>query len=117
MRNRCYLVAVKNISNRSWQTVNRRATLFCACTVSTAQGNSVVLCLNEASGVASPKCLGDKNLTLGEQQYFCLERPFSKHKMTRYAKSLGCMPPYAHPQLRLCCEHSVDTTFTASHVN
>jgi len=27
-------------------------------------------------------------LTLGEQQHFCLGRRFSKHKMTRYAKSL-----------------------------
>jgi len=42
------------------------------------------------SGVASPKCFegekfgGTKCLTLGEQHYFCLERQFSKHKMTGY---------------------------------
>jgi len=39
-------------------------------------------------GVASPKFLGGQKiwvecLTLTEQQYFCLERRFSKHEMTR----------------------------------
>jgi len=42
--------------------------------------------------------VGAKCLTLGEQQYFCLGRCFSKHKITRYAKYLG--PPW----LRLCIQ-------------
>jgi len=42
------------------------------------------------SGVASTKTGGGaKCLILGEQQYFCLGRRFSKHKMTRYAKNFG----------------------------
>ena len=46
------------------------------------------------SGVASPKFLGSKSLTLREQRYNCLGRRFSKHKMTRYAKNLGgAWPP------------------------
>ena len=37
---------------------------------------------------------GAKYLTLGEKQYFCLGRPFSQHKMARYAKNSGwpCLP-------------------------
>jgi len=34
-------------------------------------------------------------LTLGEQQYFCLGRRFSKHQMTRYAKNFGGHGPLA----------------------
>ena len=45
--------------------------------------------LLQTSSVASPKILDKtKCLTLGEQQYFCLGRRFSKRKMTRYAKNL-----------------------------
>jgi len=33
-----------------------------------------------------------KCLTLGEQQYFCLGRHFTKHKMTRYVKNFGAWP-------------------------
>jgi len=48
------------------------------------------------SGVASTKFWGGpKRLILGEQQYCCLGRCFSKHKMTRYAKSLEGMAPWA----------------------
>jgi len=39
--------------------------------------------MDENSGVASPIFRGDRNLTLGEQQYIYLGRRFSKHKMTR----------------------------------
>ena len=52
-----------------------------------------------SGGVARPKIFGGtkffggaKCLTLDEQQYFCLGRHFSKHKMTRYAKNLGGWP-------------------------
>jgi len=50
------------------------------------------------SGVGSQNFLKGKNiwaglkcLILGEQQYFCLERRFSKRKITRYAKNFGGM--------------------------
>jgi len=46
----------------------------------------------DTSGVASPKFWGEKYLTLGEQQYFCFGRRFSKHKMARYAKNLTMSP-------------------------
>jgi len=52
------------------------------------------------SGVASPKFLGSKSLTLREQRYNCLGRRFSKHKMTRYAKNLGghgLLTPWVRP--------------------
>jgi len=39
-----------------------------------------------------PKCL-----TLGEPQYFCFGRRFSKHKMTIYAKNLGWDGPLGPP--------------------
>jgi len=42
--------------------------------------------------IGGPQCL-----TSGEQQYFCLGRRFSKHKMTRYAKYLG-PPGYVYVQ-------------------
>ena len=52
-----------------------------------------------SGGVARPKIFGGtkffggaKCLTLDEQQYFCLGRHFSNHKMTRYAKNLGGWP-------------------------
>jgi len=38
---------------------------------------------------------GPKCFTLGEQQYFCLGRRFSKRKMIRYAKNCG---EAVHPQ-------------------
>jgi len=42
-------------------------------------------------------------LTLDEQQYVCLGRRFSKHKITRYAKNLGGpWPPKPPGWLRLC---------------
>ena len=42
---------------------------------------------------SQPKILGAaKYLTLGEQQYFCFGRRFSKHKMARYAKNLTMSP-------------------------
>ena len=53
--------------------------------------NSVCL----ISSVANPKLFwggkkwGGECLTLGEQQYFCLGRRFSKHKMTKCAKNFG----------------------------
>jgi len=51
-------------------------------------------CCGEASAnFRWPKIFGGKCLTLGEQQYFCLERRFSKHKMARYAKNFGGMAP------------------------
>jgi len=46
---------------------------------------------------------GAKCLILGEQQYFCLGRRFSKHKMIRYAKNLGChgpLPLFSTPMQR-----------------
>jgi len=54
-----------------------------------------------SSGVASPIFFGGaKCLTLGEQQYFCLGRRFSKHEMTKYAKNLGVGPcPPAMPMI------------------
>ena len=45
--------------------------------------------------LSPPKLLGRPEcLTLGELQYFCLGRRFSKHKMARYAKNVGrpCLP-------------------------
>jgi len=42
-------------------------------------------------------------LTLGEPQYFCLERRFSKHKMTRYAKNFAGHVTLGPPWLRLWC--------------
>jgi len=36
---------------------------------------------------------GAKCLILGEQQYFCLGRRFSKHKISRYAKNFGTPGP------------------------
>jgi len=39
------------------------------------------------------KFWGGKHLTLGEQQYFCFGRCFSKRKMTRYAKNLESEGP------------------------
>jgi len=54
------------------------------------------------SGVASPKFLGGgKMFDLGDQKYFCLDRRFTKHKMTRYGKNLREWPPRP-PWLRLC---------------
>jgi len=50
--------------------------------------NVMLLLVLPLSGVVSlklwkgPKKLGAKCLTLGEQQYFCLGRRSSKHKMT-----------------------------------
>jgi len=39
-------------------------------------------------------------LTLGEQQYFCVGRRFSRHKMIRYAKYLGGNGPLGVSWLR-----------------
>ena len=62
--------------------------------------------MTKNSGIASPKFLEGKTLgvpeclNLGEQQYFCLGRHFSKHKMNRYAKTFAghdpCPPGYAY---------------------
>jgi len=42
------------------------------------------------------KFKGEKCLILGEKQYFCWERCFSKQKMTRYAKNVRVnMAPWA----------------------
>jgi len=47
-----------------------------------------------SSDVASQNSGGGEYLVLGEEQYLCLGRRFSKHKMARYAKNLGeAMPP------------------------
>jgi len=49
--------------------------------------------------VEEPKILGDpKFLILGKQQYFCLGRRFSKHKMTRYAKNLATLMEWVRVQ-------------------
>jgi len=49
--------------------------------------------MHTCSGVASPKILGGpKCLTL-----FCLEKRFSKHKMTVFSKILGGYGPFAPP--------------------
>jgi len=42
---------------------------------------------------SQPKIFGGpKRLTLGEQQYFCLGRRFSKHKMTRFPPGYAYAP-------------------------
>ena len=48
----------------------------------------------QTSGVASPKFLGAKMFR--RATVFCLGRRFSKHKMTRYAKNVGGMPPLGY---------------------
>lgn len=52
--------------------------------------------LGETKNLGGTKCLN-----LGEQQYLCLERPFSKHKLTRYAKNWRGMAPWL--RLYICC--------------
>jgi len=59
-----------------------------------------------SSGAASPIVWGwvknfggAKCLILGEQQYFSLERRFSKHKMTKNAKNVGRHGPLATPMV------------------
>jgi len=55
-------------------------------------GVNVLKSVRTGSGVTSAKFFGPKCLTLCEQQYFCLVRRFSKHKITRYAKIMGHRP-------------------------
>jgi len=68
-------------------------------------GVNVLKSVRTGSGVASAKFFGPKCLTLCEQQYFCLVRRFSKHKITRYAKinygpSPSELPGYAYEDRR-----------------
>ena len=45
---------------------------------------------------------GAKCLLLGEQQYFCLGRHFSKHNMTTFAKNSRSVAPWSPTWPRLC---------------
>jgi len=51
------------------------------------------------SDVTSPKFLGSKSFGF-KRAIFCLGHRLAKHKMTRYARNLGCHEPFV-PWLRL----------------
>jgi len=53
----------------------------------------------------------EKCLTLGEQQYFCLGRRYSKHKTPTYPKNLGG----AHKPQESCLGATIKT-FTGNRV-
>ena len=43
----------------------------------------------------------------GRITLLCLEKRFSKHKMTIFSKNLGGHGPFGHPWLRLCTYSSL----------
>jgi len=88
-------VTVGERSNVRLRMANRGFSIFCIKCISKhvafAWQETIVL----ISNVAGLKIWGwakffwEQCLTLGEQQYFCVGRCFSKHKMTRYSRNWG----------------------------
>jgi len=67
--------------------------------------NVVHWAASESSGVANPKFFWGKMVDFGRETVFCLGHHFSKHKMIRYLKNLGCHGPLITPMSESCAKY------------